>query len=605
MAVRSLDATVDIETPEQVVFSYTLAGAGSRAIAALADYLICLVLLIAVVFLAGAVAGGTRRVLPGASVAWAIAVVVVAQFAIVWGYYVLFEGLNDGQTPGKRWFGLRVVQDGGFSVSLAASAVRNLARVIDILPPFFYAVGLVSIAISRSGKRIGDMLAGTIVVRERVTQFQPDVPARAAVPSGEAPKVVLQTSLTDDEFSLLSRFMERRKDLDGARAVQLGTQLAARFRPRAPDPGARDTVLLASLFEHEKAARSRGVAARSDTGAAREQHALVAAGSARWAAFAARIAEVQRTGLSHMPEDKVGAFVAEYRELSTDLARLQTASRGREVDAVFYLSRLVAAAHNLVYRQRRLTMRAAVEFMSVTVPLEIRNSAKPILLSALLLFGPTAIAYTAVSRHPAVAAEILPPSMLERATLGVERAKNDEGYIPDPELMRPVMASRIVANNVQVTFFAFAFGVTAGIGTLFLLVFNGVSVGSVLGLYQSTGILPLILAFVAPHSVLELGAISVAGGGGLLIASAILLPGALTRREAFVVNGRRAIRLIAASTLFLVLAGTIEGFISPIPWWPLLWKAGVTVVTAIFFFGYMLLGYRFRSSAPVTAPRAP
>ena len=111
--------------------------------------------------------------------------------------------------------------------------------------------------------------------------------------------------------------------------------------------------------------------------------------------------------------------------------------------------------------------------------------------------------------------------------------------------------------------------------------FNGVQFGGVLGLYQHYGILTLILSFVAPHGVLELSAIPIAGGGGLLIASALLLPGAMTRREALVIRGRRAIRLIAASTLLLVIAGTLEGFVSPIPWWSLNQKLLVSGLTAI------------------------
>ena len=180
--------------------------------------------------------------------------------------------------------------------------------------------------------------------------------------------------------------------------------------------------------------------------------------------------------------------------------------------------------------------------------------------------------------------------MIERAELGVARAANGEGYIEDPQIMRPVMASRIAANNVQVTFGAFILGVTAGIGTVLLLVFNGISIGGVLGLYQSKGILALIGAFVAPHTVLELGAICIAGGAGLLLGAAIVLPGNRTRRDALALNAKRSIRLIAASTIFLLIAGTIEGFISPIPWWPLVWKVTVTAVSAVFFFGFILLG---------------
>jgi len=581
---RSIDAQVDVETPEQVTFSYTLAGPGSRALAAMIDYAICFVAFLAVILLVGLLRAGS--ILPTASGAWAAAVLILAQFAIVWGYYVLFEGTNDGQTPGKRWLHLRVVQDGGFSVTFAASAIRNLARVIDLQPIVLYGVGLASIALSKNSKRVGDMIAGTIVVRERVARFQSD----ARNTAGAEARAPLQTHLTDDEFAVLARFADRKATLSAEHRERFAAQLAERFRPRAPGIGGSDAAFLAALQSHELLARQRGVAARSDTGAAREQHALIAAGSPKWTAFAKRLAEVQRIGLANLSERDVSEFVAQYREMSTDLARLQTATRGRDVESVFALSRLVAGAHNLVYRQRVLTATTVLDYLTGTVPREIRTSVRPILLAAALMFGPAAIAWVAVVRQPSVASEFIPPGMMERARQGVERAKKGEGYIPDPQLMRPVMASGIVANNVQVTFAAFAFGVTAGIGTVLLLVFNGVSFGGVLGLYQSKGILPLILAFVAPHSVLELGAICIAGGGGLLIAAGILLPGARTRREALVANGRRAINLIAGSTLFLVIAGTIEGFISPIPWWPIEWKAGVTVVTAVFFFGFIGLG---------------
>jgi uncharacterized membrane protein SpoIIM required for sporulation len=149
------------------------------------------------------------------------------------------------------------------------------------------------------------------------------------------------------------------------------------------------------------------------------------------------------------------------------------------------------------------------------------------------------------------------------------------------------MASQIIANNVQVTFAAFAFGITLGIGTLILLLLNGISLGGVFGLYASKGILPLLVAFVAPHGVLELSAICISAGGGLLIAAALLVPGDRTRRRALVENSRRAIRLIAASTLLLVVAGSLEGMVSPIPNWPLWAKLAVSATTLVALAAYL------------------
>jgi uncharacterized membrane protein SpoIIM required for sporulation len=286
-------------------------------------------------------------------------------------------------------------------------------------------------------------------------------------------------------------------------------------------------------------------------------------------------------------EDGVREFVAEYRALSGDLARLRTASAGRTLDEIFFLGRLVAGAHNLLYRDRGMGLRGTVQFLFTDVPREVRRSAGPIALAAVLLFGPALVAGVGVARTPGLAAKLLPPAMLDRADEGVRRAKSGDGYIDDPQLLRPVMASRIIANNVQVTFAVFAGGVTAGLLSAFMLVFNGISLGSVVGLYASKGIGTLLLAFVAPHGVLELFAICVAGGGAFLVAAGMLLPGNRTRRTAVVENARRAIRLIAASTLLLLIAGALEGLISPIPWWPLEGKLAVSGTTLVLLVLYL------------------
>ncbi|MDB4885527.1 MAG: protein of unknown function transrane, partial [Gemmatimonadetes bacterium] len=319
----------------------------------------------------------------------------------------------------------------------------------------------------------------------------------------------------------------------------------------------------------------------------RERQALIAAGQPAWNAFSMRLARAQKGGLRSLSEDDVRTFVSEYRALSADLARLRTAAGGRPLDELFQLGRLVAGAHNLLYRDRGMPLRAALRFLFTEVPREVRRSVRPIALAALLLFGPALVSVVGVMRSPGIARELLPAGMMERAESGVRRARDGEGYIDDPQLFRPVMASGIVANNVQVTFAAFAGGITAGLLSVLLLVNNGISFGSVIGLYMSKGIGTLLLAFVAPHGVLELFAICVAGGGGFLLAAALLLPGARTRRDALVENSRRAVRLLAASTFLLVIAGTIEGFISPIGWWPLEGKLAVSGVTLVFLVVYL------------------
>jgi uncharacterized RDD family membrane protein YckC len=230
-----LSQTVDIETPELVVVSYTVAGLGSRVYAALIDLAICalafLIVIVGVLAL-GSRGAAERANRPSPSTAWAVAVMIIMQFVVLWGYYLLFEGLRDGQTPGKRMLGLRAVRDGGYSVGFSASAIRNLLRFVDLQPLFTYLVGITSVAVSKSGKRIGDLVAGTIVVREALV---PQPLRNAAERAPEEPGGQLTAVLSDAEFHLLERWSDRRSSLTPERRAQITSQVAARLRASLPD----------------------------------------------------------------------------------------------------------------------------------------------------------------------------------------------------------------------------------------------------------------------------------------------------------------------------------------------------------------------------------
>jgi uncharacterized RDD family membrane protein YckC len=144
MPARPFEQTVDVETPELVVLTYSLAGIGSRVLAGLTDLFICIGTLFAIA-VAVVMLGGRISLASDLTASWGTALLILAQFVILWGYYVLFEGLMDGQTPGKRLHRLRVVREGGYSVTFGVSAVRNLVRMLDMQPGVFYLVGLTSL----------------------------------------------------------------------------------------------------------------------------------------------------------------------------------------------------------------------------------------------------------------------------------------------------------------------------------------------------------------------------------------------------------------------------------------------------------------------------
>lgn len=161
-----MDEQLTISTPEQVAFHYEMAGIGSRFVASLLDHLIMFTALFLVYcatygLLLGTLANGGDD----ASAYVIIAIVFLISFAIFWGYFVLFETIWNGQTPGKRAGRLRVIRRDGQPVRAGEVMIRNLVRLVDILPGF-YGVGLITMFINKDACRLGDLAAGTIVVRE-------------------------------------------------------------------------------------------------------------------------------------------------------------------------------------------------------------------------------------------------------------------------------------------------------------------------------------------------------------------------------------------------------------------------------------------------------
>jgi uncharacterized RDD family membrane protein YckC len=232
-----------IATPEGVQLALPLAGIGTRFMALLLDSLIGLVALIAVTGLSALVAGGT-----GATIAASSGLLV---FYI--GYHVLFEVLSGGRTPGKRATGLRVVSDGGAPIGLRASLIRNFMRVLEGLATW-YVVAMISVLVTRNNQRLGDLAAGTLVVRD---------PKAVAIGAASAPWVRPEryanwdvTGVGEAETTAVRSFLERRADLRPGSRRALAAQLAQRLRPLVAGtrPGLDDETFL----EYLAAAKARG-----------------------------------------------------------------------------------------------------------------------------------------------------------------------------------------------------------------------------------------------------------------------------------------------------------------------------------------------------------
>jgi len=535
-------------------------------------------------------------------------VLILTVFLLFWGYFLLFEALNNGRTPGKRLMGIRVVMDTGHPLTFTAAAVRNLVRIVDMQPLFTYQVGLGFVLFHPQNKRLGDIVAGTVVVRDRPENLQLASAAADRAPEPEALEAG-PPELADEEFRLLDQLLERLEGLEGAVRHRLTAELVARFAPRFPRRDADHETFLVRLHSAELAKRRGRLAARRAQGVGRTSVAaerFVMQKREGWEAFRTLAARAERLGLKQLGAADIPGFAARYREVAADLARART--YGVDPRVLEYLERVVSAGHNALYGRHTAQRVPIVRLALRELPAAVVE-ARAFVLAALLLFAlPAATGYLAIRERPAIAEEVLPDEMIARARTGVGRRAEGVGYAEAPSMYLPVVASRIITNNVQVAFFAFAFGITAGIGTLLLLTLNGLFFGAVLGLFANYGLAGWLLTFVAGHGVLELTAIFIAGGAGLLVARGLIAPGDLTRRDALVLAGRRAARLVAAAVLLLCLAGTIEGLLSAsdaAPAYKFAVSAASTVLLACYFAsGWAYLRSQTRAAAPAPAATA-
>jgi uncharacterized RDD family membrane protein YckC len=214
-----------IATPEGVEVELTLAGIGSRFIAGGIDVVIQILMLLALALLL------SRLGDVGA------AVFAVVYFSVIFFYDVLFEVLGGGKTPGKRWTGLRVVRSGGHPITFVRSALRNILRLIDILP-VFYMVGMLSVFITSRNQRIGDLAAGTHVVRDRHgDRGRGDAPA--LLPEFDpGPAVDWDVSgISNADVATVRAFLERRETLEPHARSVLAKDLATRLKPHVGGAG--------------------------------------------------------------------------------------------------------------------------------------------------------------------------------------------------------------------------------------------------------------------------------------------------------------------------------------------------------------------------------
>ncbi len=273
-----------------------------------------------------------------------------------------------------------------------------------------------------------------------------------------------------------------------------------------------------------------------------------------WSRLEELLAEAEKGGVKRLSAPELRDLGLLYRQAAADLSSARADPTSRTLEE--YLNRLVGRAHNFVYSGRRVSFGSLWLFVSHGYPRLLRRMLPYIALATAVFLATFGLGMLIQTLRPDFAALWLGPGMMDKI--------NHHQMWTDAVLsMKPQAASGIMTNNMSVCFLTFASGITAGLGTLFLLFNNGLQIGTVLACCAQHGMAGSLLAFMVSHGALEIPSIMLAGAAGLRIGAGILFPGQLRRRDALARAGTEAVQLVSVTIPLLIIAGSFEAFLSP------------------------------------------
>jgi uncharacterized membrane protein SpoIIM required for sporulation len=273
-----------------------------------------------------------------------------------------------------------------------------------------------------------------------------------------------------------------------------------------------------------------------------------------WAKLEVLLSQSQSSGLRSLSRSDLQELSLLYRQTAADLAAIRE-DRG-SVHYVRYVNQLLVRAHNIIYSGHGASPMAALSFFSHTYPAAFRRHLPHIAVATLVFAVAGLVGAVLTYQNPDFKVKILGPRM-------VETIDRHQMWTHSIVGIKPFASSAIMTNNMSVGFTTFALGITAGLGTIYMMAFNGLLIGVIGAACHLSGMSLQLWSFVAPHGVLELPAIFIAGGAGLRIAQGLLFPGVLPRRDSLARAGSEAVQLLLGTIPILMIAGIIEAFVSP------------------------------------------
>lgn len=302
----------------------------------------------------------------------------------------------------------------------------------------------------------------------------------------------------------------------------------------------------------------------------------------RWNQLRLLSERIKKRGHSSLTSEELDTFLLLYRQACADLAYFRTSFPHSQVEE--YLNSLVGTAHAQLSVVRPTPLRRILNFYTEMFPHLFAKHAKYIGLAFLIFMGTAVISGVGMEYNREFFMNISP---IPEHILEERAARGNVGPNMD-EFIAPLATSSILVNNMQVGIATYGAGIALGLGTVFYLFINGVMLGVFTAFFAEQGMIMDVLANILPHGILELTAIFICGGAGLMLGEAVINPGELPRSQAVKIRGREATQLVAGSFLLLLIAGIIEGYFSFVETIPNEVKLVFCVVPSGFLYVYLL-----------------
>lgn len=301
---------------------------------------------------------------------------------------------------------------------------------------------------------------------------------------------------------------------------------------------------------------------------------------ADWRELSRMLGQIRSGGIKRLSKDELRQFGKLYRAVTSHLAVVQTYFPSS--DASQYLNQLVAQAHTSIYRSRSLSFRSLFHLFSREIPAVFQRRIGYIVLAFILFAGAGFIGFIGCYFEEDLPRIVIGDEYIDKTEDNI--AKGDPCAVYKTGV-KPLASSIIMTNNLGVTFYAFSLGIIMGIGTTLIMIFNGIMIGVITFVFYQHQYTIEFLSTVMIHGTIELSCIFIAGGAGLLLGDALINPGNRLRRDALIQNGKEAVKLILGIIPWLILAGFIEGFITPMDL-SLPGRIAIILVTGTLFISY-------------------